>query len=222
MFVVKEKLSGSLSTFVSVCVVVTGLSLPLKAEDVNSVTRKFLDSENSVEKSTILLSLKKYRRSKPAWVRGLLREAIGDKSPVVVAGAVQQIGDLGLREFNADLIELYRVAEKRFKYPGYTERVQCAIITALGKIGNSEARTFLADLLNNDKGSFKGGLLLAAIEELNDPAFIKDLKKYKAKIKQSIRDAREAGVDPFLYSDKTSYVRQAEEIESALSRGDGK
>lgn len=222
MFVKMRMIKRSFFLLLSIFIIITGINFSVNATDASeaeTITKTFVASENSVEKNRILFSLKEYLPQKPQWVRQLLVTALNDKSPVVVAEAVYQIGAFGFSDCNAELIKLYRVAEKRFRSPGYTERVHCAIIPVLGKTGNSEARTFIASLLRIDNGSYKGGFLLAAVEELNDPVFIKDLRSYKARIERQVRQAKASGVDPFLYSDKTSYIKLATEIELSLLKG---
>ena len=134
----------------------------------------------------------------------------------MVAEAVYQIGEFGFNDFNSDLISLYNGAEKRFGSISYAERVRCAVIPVLGKIGNNEAKKFIAGLLQNDHGSFIGPFLLLAIGNLNDPVFVKDVKLYRAKMEKYVKDAEAAGIDPFLYSDKASHIKLAAEVEASL------
>lgn len=179
----------------------------------------FSASDNSVKKTELLFSLKKYLSQKPLWIKELLAKALNDKSPVVVAEAVYQIGEFEFIEFNTELIKLFNDAEKRFGSLCYAERVRCAVIPALGKIGNNKAKAFIAGLLKNDKGSFMGQFMLSAMKSLNDPVFVKDVRLYRAKMEKYVKDAAASGLDPFLYSDKASYIKLAEEVETSLLKG---
>lgn len=183
----------------------------------------FNTSDNSVKKCEVLFSLKKFipknGENTPLWISELLGNALNDKSPVVVADAVYQIGEFRFTKYNSSLIALFKNAEIKHRTSGYTERVQCAIITTLGKIGNSEAKTFLSELLRNDKGTYIGQFILGAIENLNDPVFINGVKQYKAKMEMYVANAKKQGCDPFLYSVKLAYIKFAEEIEKSLHKG---
>ena len=197
----------------------TNTTVASESSESANITNTFINSDNSVKKTEILFSLKKYLLQKPSWIKELLGRAIDEKSPVVVAEAVYQIGEFGFIEFNAALIKLYNDADKRFGSISYAERVRCAVIPALGKIGNNEAKVFIAKLLNNDMGSFMGPFLLMAIQNLNDPVFVKDVKLYRARMEKLKKDAEAAGIDPFLYSDKASYIKLAAEVETSLLKG---
>jgi hypothetical protein len=203
-------------------VIITGLCKPVKADEsseAKTIVNTFITAENSVEKSQLLFSLKKYLPQKPTWIKDLLKKALNDRSPVVVAEAVHLVGEFGFAGFNTDLTKLYGDVEKRFTSHGYIERVQCAIIPALGRIGDSAGKKFLANLLRSDNGSYQGGFLLAAVDELNDPVFVKDIKAYKARLEKLVKEAKAAGIDPFLYSDKTAYIERTAAIEKSLLKG---
>ncbi len=222
MFICKPHVKFVYYKLLGILLIAASFSLPIEANETSeakTITTAFTTSGNSVEKSQILFSLKKYQSQKPLWVKQLLLTAINDKSPVVAAEAVYQIGAFGFNDCNAELIKLYKIADKRFGSPGYVERVHCAIIPVLGKTGNSEAKKFISGLLQIDKGSYKGGFLLEAVEELNDPVFIDDLKQYCMKLEKYVQLAKESGRDPFLYSEKVSYIERTKKIEKLLLKG---
>jgi len=179
----------------------------------------FSASNNSVKKTEHLYALRAYLPAKEAWIRQLLEMAIDDRSPVVVAEAVCQIGEFGFTESDTVLIQLYTDAQKRFGSIAYTERVRCAIITALGKIGGANATAFVAGLLKQDKGSFAGRFMLTAIGEINDESLVEDVRSYRIMLEEYVKNAEKAGIDPFLYSDKIDCIGLASEIEATLLKG---
>ena len=213
-------ISGNL---VCIALIITALYSPItkasESSEATIITNTFSSYGNSVKKCELLFSLKNYLPQKPLWIKELLGKALTDKSPVVAAEAVYQIGEFRFTEYNSDLIKLYNDAEKRFSSLSYAERVRCAIIKALGNIGNSEAKVFISVLLKNDKGSYTGQFLLSAIESLNDPVFVNDVKLYKTKMEKYVRRAEDSGLDPFLYSVQVSYIKRTIEIEKSLLRG---
>ena len=206
-----------------IALIITALYSPVTKASESSeaiiITNAFSSSDNSVKKCELLFSLKRYLPQKPLWIKELLGKALTDMSPIVAAEAVCQIGEFRFTEYNSDLIKLYNDAEKRFSSLSYAERVRCAIIQALGNIGNSEAKAFISGLLKNDKGSYIGQFLLSAIESLNDPVFINDVKLYKAKMEMYVKNAKDSGCDPFLFSVQVSYIKRATEIEKSLLKG---
>ena len=206
-----------------IALIITALYFPVTKASESSeaiiITNAFSSSDNSVKKCELLFSLKRYLPQKPLWIKELLGKALTDMSPIVAAEAVCQIGEFRFTEYNSDLIKLYNDAEKRFSSLSYAERVRCAIIQALGNIGNSEAKAFISGLLKNDKGSYIGQFLLSAIESLNDPVFINDVKLYKAKMEMYVKNAKDSGCDPFLFSVQVSYIKRATEIEKSLLKG---
>ena len=206
-----------------IALIITALYSPVtkasESSEATIITNTFSSYNNSVKKCELLFSLRKYLPQKPLWIKELLGKALTDKSPVVAAEAVYQIGEFRFTEYNSDLIKLYNDAEKRFSSLSYAERVRCAIIQALGKIGNSEAKVFISGLLKNDRGSYIGQFLLSAIESLNDPVFVNDVKLYKIKMEKYVKSAEDSGLDPFLYSVQISYIKRTVEIEKFLLKG---
>ena len=194
--------------------------------DGASMVKIFNTSENSVEKRELLVSLKNLMpeagEKAPQWVVDLLRTALQDKSPVVVAEAAYQVGQFNAVGLNADLLTLYKESVKRFGASGYERRVQYSVIPSLGKIGNSEAKALIADLLTNDKGSAMGEYLMQAMKNSNDPAFLKDLKLYRQKMANLVEVAKREGADPIFYSRKLAYIQIAEEVEKALLKKGGR
>lgn len=191
-----------------------------------AIVKTFNTSQNSVEKRELLASLKNYTpaagEKAPQWVADLLGTALQDKSPVVVAEAAYQVGQFNIVELNTELLTLYKESVKRFGASGYERRVQYSLIPSLGKIGNSEAKALITDLLNNDKGSAMGEYLMQAIKNSNDPAFLKDLKLYKQKMASLVEVAKKEGADPIFYSRKLAYIQIAEEVEKSLLKKGGR
>lgn len=194
--------------------------------DVALLVKAYSTSENSVTRRELLISLDNFLpqngEKAPQWISDLLGNALYDKSPVVVAEAAHQIGQFKLSEYNSNLIKLYNEAEMKYGYCGYAERVQYAIIPALGKIGNKEAKAFISNLLKNDNGSQMGNFLLKAIKDLNDRALLGDLAKYVVKMDNLIKITREKGLDPLIYSRYVCYVQLAAEVEKSLLSKGGK
>lgn len=212
--------------FLLVC---AGVNITVTAAEISdgaSIIKSYNTSDNSVNRRELLISLDNFLPQNgemaPQWVSELLGNALNDKSPVVVTEAVYQIGQFELSEYNSNLITLYNETEKKYGYCGYTERVQYAIIPALGKIGNTEAKTFISDLLKNDNGSQMGEFLLKSIKDLNDQAFLDDINKYVAKMKDMIKITKEKGLDPIIYSRYLCYVQLAAEVEKSLLSKGGK
>lgn len=202
-----------------IAVCIGGSTFATGTSEATTIINSFTASDNSVEKSRILFSLNSYLPQKPPWVKRLFKTALNDRSPVVVADAVRQIGAFGFSDCNTDLIRLYKGAEKRFGSAAYVERVQCAIIQALGEIGNGEAKRFISGLLKSDNGSYKGRFLLSAVAELHDPVFIEDIRLYSRKLEKYVAFAKERGREPFLYSEEANYIEQIKKIEQVLLKG---
>jgi hypothetical protein len=203
--------------------------MPLTATetaDAAAIVQKFSSSQNSVEKRQLLASLMNYTpaagEKAPQWVVDLLGTALQDKSPVVVAEAAYQVGQFNAVELNTELLTLYKESVKRFGASGYERRVMYSVIPSLGKIGNSEAKVLIADLLKNDNGSAMGDFLMQAIKNSNDPAFLNDLKLYKHKMANMVEAAKREGADPILYSRKLAYIQVAAEVERSLLKKGGK
>ena len=205
----------------------TALNTPATAAepaDGAAIVKTFNTSQNSVEKRELLVSLKNYTpaagEKAPQWVVDLLGTALQDKSPVVVAEAAYQVGQFNIVELNTELLTLYKESVKRFGASGYERRVQYSLIPSLGRIGNSEAKALIADLLKNDNGSAMGNYLMQAIKNSNDPVLLTDLKLYKQKMASLVEVARREGADPIFYSRKLAYIQVAAEVErSLLTRG---
>ncbi len=180
----------------------------------------FTTTDNSVKKCELLFSLKKHLPKNdekiPSWITELLNSALNDKNPVVVAEAIYQIGEFRCTAFGQRLLTVYRDAGSKFRACGYTERVRNSIIPALGKIGGKEAKTFIAELLKKETGSYISRFLLTAIKDLNDTAFIDDLQQYKARLEKYVVRAKEKGHDPLFYSEQQSYISSATEIVRSL------
>lgn len=197
-----------------------------ESTDGASIIKRYNTSDNSVNRRELLISLDNFLPQNgemaPQWVSELLGNALDDKSPVVVAVAVFQIGQFKLSEYNINLIILYKEAEKKYGYCGYAKRVQYAIIPALGKIGNQETKAFISNLLENDNGSQMGEFLLKAIKDLNDQAFLDDLATYVAKMENLIKIAKGKGLDPLIYSRKLMYIDLALDVEKSLLSKGGK
>jgi hypothetical protein len=200
--------------------------IPAGADDASSVAKAFNTSSNSVEKKALLVSLKQYTpvagEKAPLWVVDLLGTALQDKSPVVVAEAAYQVGQFNAVELGSELLTLYKEAVKRFGASGYERRVMYSLIPSLGKVGNSEAKVLIADLLKNNNGSAMGEFLMQAIKNSKDPAFLNDLKLYKHKMAGMVEAAKREGADPILYSRKLAYIQVAAEVERSLLRKGGK
>ncbi len=194
--------------------------------DAAAIVKKFNTSQNSVEKRELLASLKNYTpaagEKAPKWVVDLLRTAFQDKSPVVVAEAAHQVGQFNAVELSSELLTLYKESVKRFGPSGYESRVQYSVIPALGKVGDSDAKVLIADLLKNDNGSAMGDFLMQAIKNSNDPAFLNDLKLYKHKMANFVEAAKRKGENPLLYSKKLAYIQAAAEVEKSLLSKGGK
>ncbi len=194
-------------------VVLIGVALivlsPLDAQEPDrshQLFHTFSQSRSSVEKSRILFSLRSSSDQTKGSAKKILLQAIKDESPTVVSHAVDCIGYLGLSECSAHLIKLYDGAQHRFASYAYAERVQCAIVKAMANLDSNENRAFINELLTDDRGSFKGQLVLQTIDKLNDPSFVKTLSAYQVKIESKIKKAKDSGVDPFLYSDQEALV----------------
>ncbi len=187
------------------------------------IATAFNATDNTIKKCELLFSLKKLipetDRQTPVWIGELLGSALNDKSPVVVADAVYLIGEFNLAEYTPNLIALYNELRIKFGTSGYSERVQCAIITALGKNGTIEAKTFLSRLLQSDKGSFRGEYILSAIEQIDDPVFVKDVIDYKTRMETFVANAKRQGCNPFLYSVKSAYIKRAGDVGTSLLKG---
>lgn len=194
--------------------------------EVASISSVYYSSDNSVTRRTALRSLNSIAveegKKAPQWVSELLGDALNDKSPVVVATAVKQIGRFKLIEYNTDLVHLFQNADQRFGASGYTHRVQYAVIPALGMLNTAEAKQLVAELLRSDNGSAMGQYLLSAILSFNDPAFLNDVKIYKHKMNSAVVASREKGDDPILYSRKLGYIELAITVEKALLTKGGK
>lgn len=215
-----------LYTLLFVPLILYSIPVTVSAEESSEgtqITNLFNTSTNSVERRGVLFSLRKFKPDvgvkAPLWIGKLLVTALKDNSASVVAEAVHQTGEIRLTEYNSNLIQLYKDAEKRFGVVGYTVRIQYAIITALGKIGNQDAKSFIAELLRKDNGSRKGEFLLAAIKDLNDPAFLPDLKLYKAKMQNTVNHHKKRGDDPIMYAREFSYIWFIEEINGSILKG---
>ena len=107
---------------------------------------------------------------------------------------VQEIGNLKLTGMSGKLIDLYQLADSKFK--GYGERVRYAIIPALGKLGTPEAKVFLADLLQKDAGTYMGRYLLLAIQDLNDQSLVNNVKQYAQKMEEKVALGKSLQYDP--------------------------
>ena len=210
-------------------IIFSALSSPATAAEPAegaAIVKTFNSSQNSVEKRELLASLKNYTptagEKAPQWVADLLGTALQDKSPVVVAEAAYQVGQFNLVELHTELLTLYKESVKRFGASGYERRVQYSLIPSLGKVGNSEAKALIADLLTNDNGSAMGEYLMQAMKNSNDPAFLNDVKLYKQKMASLVEVAKREGADPILYSRKLAYIQIAAEVEKSLLKKGGR
>ncbi len=201
-------------------------SLSAKPNNYSSIVNVFKSSINSVERRELLVSLKDFTlengEEAPGWMVELLGDALNDKNPVVVAEAAYQIGQFKVKEYNSNLIQLFKDADSKYLHCGYAERIKFSIIPSLGKIGNQEAKQFISELLRNDNGSYMGQFLLEAVKNLNDPMFINDLKLYKYKMQNLIKISKEKKHDPIIYSRKLMYLEFSAEIEKVLRMKGGK
>lgn len=198
---------------VPIVVCLLALSTQVRATDLNdraSIESAF-DSENSIVRRNALYAAAHHQG---LWVGNLFKTALADKSPVVVEVAVQQIGNLKLGSLTSQLITQYHQAEVLYK--GYAERVRYAIIPALGKLGGPEATAFLVDLLQNDKGTYMGGFILSAIQELGDKSLISNVQQYAEKMNGVVVKAKAQNYDPLAYSMQLQYIEIAKKVELAL------
>jgi ribulose kinase len=99
---------------------------------------------------------------------------------------------------------------------GYSERVQTAIIQALGKIGGAEVAKLYRDFLDNDNGSYLGYEVLAAVAELDDPALVTPLHAYAGKMEKRIAECKAQKKDPIFYSKFQALKNLATDIEKSL------
>ncbi len=200
--------------------------MAIKPHDAASIKKIYNTSENTIDRKVALQSLSSMvseRGAKtPQWVSDLLQSALNDKSPVVVSEAAFQIGVFGLPQLTTNLITLYKNANIRFGASGYDRRVQYSIIPTLGKIGNSEAKNLIVDILEKDNCSPMGEYLLLAVKDLNDLSLLNAVKKYKHRMHQLLSIQKQRGDDPLLYSRKLAYIEMAMEVEKSLLEKGGK
>ena len=213
-------------SYIPLIIFIFSFFISANPNDAASITNAFKTSNNSVDRRELLTSLRNYAPEEgektPAWIIDLLGEALKDNNPVVVAEAVFQVGEFKVTEYNDELVQLYKDAESKYQHCGYAERVRFSIIPALGKIGNSETKAFVADLLRYDNGSYMGQFLLEAVKSFNDPSFINDLKIYKYKMQSFIQSSKDKGHNPIIYSRKLFYLEFASAIEKDLQLMGGK
>lgn len=191
--------------------------------NLGSLVSTFRQSQNSIERRLLVRSLSNIEAAKglkaPSALIELLDLALNDVSPVVRAEAARQIGQFQLIQFNHDLISLYNQAEALFNASGYTQRVQYAVISALGKIASSEAKQLVVNLLRKDNGFVLGEYLLLAVKDFSDPALISELQAYKAKMENYVTQAKMRGDDPLLYDRRARYAKLVTEVEQSILNG---
>lgn len=207
-----------------VVIVVLLLIMPLSVFSVEkdegfALSEKFRTSENSIDKRRILQSLSEIGAVQPTavpqWKVDLVRNALSDKSPVVVEAAAKQAGNLVLKELTPQLISLFESAGDRF-YGGYAERVRVSLFHALGKTGGNKATDLFKDFLKKDNGSFLAESALLAVKELNNPELVPTVKNYILKMETRVSEGKALNADPIRYSRYLKYIQLGKEVENSL------
>ncbi len=193
------------------------------ADESVSIAKRFYSTDNSIEKRSALKSLKGVAipegQTSPKWISDLLGNALNDESPSVVAEASRQIGHFTVVEHSNSLVNLFKDSHARFGSSGYTQKVQYAVVTALGKLGTNKAKELVVSELQKDEGSVMGEYLLLAIQEFGDLSLINEVKVYRSKMDEYIKDAKAKELDPILYSRNITYSNLTRTIEEELSKG---
>ncbi len=214
-----------LSAILLFCIAVNAVGASQEMADAASCIRVYKASDNSVTRRQALNALDEVvtRRGMdtPKVVKDILLSALNDKSPVVVATAVDQVGKFELHDLSERLINLYNNADKMFQ-SAYADRVKFSIVPALGKSGGNGVASFLSDLLAEDNGSVMGEYILLAMKELHDISLVDDVKKYKTKMEGLVRFAKAKNHDPLMYSRKLMYIDLALDVENSLVSKGGK
>lgn len=220
-------LHNVLSTFLILCLAITISSAQTEAGSGSAVIEAYNNTDNSIEKRTILKSLSEgYEEGSvviPQWKVDLVKIGLAETSPVVVEAAARQAGKLVMKDVTPQLINLFNTADDKFM-GGYPQRVRISLFYALGKTGGDGVAELFKKFLKNDNGSALGGDALTAIKELDDPSLVITVKSYAMKMEAKISVLKAKNSDPIFYSRYLGYRALAKEVEESLSnkKGDSK
>jgi len=198
----------------------------IHAQTVDEISARYNGSDNTIIRKQALhdlgkpqnnLSVQSSSVNDSMKVLSLLRKAFNDPNPSIVEEAVSKAAELKFISTDQDLNQLYRNSEKRFG--GYHEKIECAVLTAAGRIGGAVSRSILIDALSNDNGCYKSKIILGSIRVMGDTAFVQPLVKYVNKLDKYIEEKKQLGEDPIQYSDVLSSLSMAQSIVSNLSLG---
>ena len=219
-------LHNLLSTFLILCLAITVSSAQTETGSGSAVIDAYNNTDNSIEKRTILKSLSKdYEEGTaiPQWKVDLVKTGLAETSPVVVEAAARQAGKLAMKSVTPQLINLFNTADDKFM-GGYPQRVRISLFYALGKTGGDGVAELFKKFLKNDNGSALGGDALTAIKELNDPSLVNTVKSYAMKMEAKVSVLKAKKTDPIQYSRYLGYTALAKEAEESLlnKKGDSK
>lgn len=202
----------------------------IQAQTIDEITARYNSSDNTIIRKQALHDLGKQNLSKqsnPAGqtsavndsvkVLSLLRKAFNDPNPGIVEEAILKAGELKILSADADLNQLYRNSQKKFK--GNHEKIECAVLIAAGRIGGTVSRSILIDALSNDNGCYKSKIILSSIKSTGDTSFVEPLVTYINKLDKYIEEKKQLGTDPIQYSDVISSLSMAQSVVSYLSLG---
>jgi hypothetical protein len=140
----------------------------------------------------------------------MLRDALQDKSPIIVEEAIQITGEKKIVILEEQLINLYNEADKL--YPGYGERLKFKIINSLGKIGGRNTIDFLHGEILRDQGTLFGIEIINSVKELKAKELIAPLIEYKGILKQKIEFMKQSNYDPMIYSQHEMIIDMIDEV----------
>ncbi|MBN1980567.1 MAG: HEAT repeat domain-containing protein [Chitinivibrionales bacterium] len=186
-----------------------------KYHDAFSIINSYKATSNPIERKNAVAAVSTIITTPaPQWSKEFLTKVLDDKDPHVVEEAVIQIGVLRINELSKKLIDLFNNCDQAYRE--YSQQVEYAIITSLGKIGGERSKEFLRQLLVDDDGSDLGQFILVAINDLNDRQLINEIQLYSEKMKKIVASATENNLDPIVCSRNRWYIQLSQDIEQSL------
>jgi HEAT repeat protein len=188
-----------------------------KMNNNNNNLKKYQATTNTVIQRNILFDIGlEFKRTAAVeqWHSQVVQLALTNDDPTVVEAGIQTAQILKLIEFKNECVALYFSAEQKF--PGYGERVQYAVVDAMGELGGSEAEYLFKNFLETDNGSPMVRNIIEGIGKIKAVSLIPVLQLYSHKMEQKGAQQIAANRDPVFYQSYFDYARIAHECAQSL------